>query len=137
MKTALRRPLSVVALTLALLLIAAPVWAESRDKLLKRAAGEVRKGNFDVAEKIYRELVEQSAQDKEARLGLSFVMLKLAKLQATYDLAMQVLALEPLNARAHTLIGTALLRSGESRSSVEALFTALKLNEREALAYAG
>jgi predicted aspartyl protease/Flp pilus assembly protein TadD len=137
MKTTLRRPLSVVALILSIALIAAPAWAESRDKALKRAAGEVRKGNFDVAEKIYRELIAQNAQDKEARLGLSFVLLKLAKLQETYDLATQVLALEPLNARAHTLIGTALLRSGEFRSSVEALFTALKLNEREALAYAG
>jgi predicted aspartyl protease/Flp pilus assembly protein TadD len=137
MKIALRRPLSVVALTLALVLAAAPTWAESRDKALKRAAGDVRKGNLEAAEKIYRELVTQDAQDKEARLGLSFVLLKLAKLQESYDLAAQVLALEPLNARAHTLIGTALLRSGEFRSSVEALFTALKLNEREALAYAG
>jgi predicted aspartyl protease/Tfp pilus assembly protein PilF len=137
MKTALRRPLSAVALLLAIVLTAAPVWAESRDKVLKRAAGEVRKGNLDVAEKMYRELVEQDAQDKEARLGLSFVLLKLSKLQESYDLATQVLALEPLNARAHTLIGTALLRTGEFRSSVEALFTALKLSEREALAYAG
>jgi predicted aspartyl protease/Flp pilus assembly protein TadD len=137
MKTTLRRPLSVVALILSIALSAAPAWAESRDKMLKRAAGEVRKGNFDVAEKVYRELVAQNAQDKDARLGLSFVLLKLAKLQEAYDLATQVLALEPLNARAHTLIGTALLRSGEFRSSVEALFTALKLNEREALAYAG
>jgi predicted aspartyl protease/cytochrome c-type biogenesis protein CcmH/NrfG len=137
MKTALRHPLAAVALILALVLTAAPVWAESRDKALKRAAGEVRKGNLDVAEKIYRELVEQSAQDKEARLGLSFVVLKLARLQEAYDLALQVLALEPLNARAHALVGTTLLRSGEFRNSVEALFTALKLNEREALAYAG
>lgn len=133
MKVALR--LSIMALTSVLLLT--PALAQSNAKALKRAEGEIRKGNLDLAEKTYRELIAQNTADKAARLGLSFVLLKQAKMQESYDLAMAVLTAEPANARAHSLIGTALLRTGEFRTSVEALFTALKLNEREALAYAG
>ncbi|MBI1765240.1 MAG: aspartyl protease family protein [Acidobacteria bacterium] len=133
MKTALRLSL----LALALLLVVPSAWAQNRNKTFKRAEDEVRKGNLDLAEKTYRELLALDDKDKAARLGLSFVLLKQSKLQESYDLATAVLAVEPVNARAHSLIGTALLRSGEFRTSVEALFTALKLNEREALAYAG
>jgi predicted aspartyl protease len=133
MKAALR--LSIMAL--ASVLWVTPALAQTNAKVLKRAEGEIRKGNLDAAEKTYRELVAQNATDKAARLGLSFVLLKQSKLQESYDLATAVLATEPANARAHSLIGTALLRTGEFRTSVEALFTALKLNEREALAYAG
>src|SRR5581483_1659212 len=43
----------------------------------------------------------------------------------------------PMNSRAHSLMGTSLLRSGEFRNSVESLRTALQLNNREALALAG
>ena len=136
MKITLRLSLiSLIGLTL--MLAAVPAWAESRAKVLKRADGEIRKGNFEGAEKLYRELIEQDAKDKTARLGLSFVLLKESRVADAYAEAMQVLATDPVNARAHSLIGTALLRSGEFRTSVEALFTALKLSEREALAYAG
>jgi predicted aspartyl protease/Flp pilus assembly protein TadD len=124
-------------LVLTALWTAWPVAAESRGKVLKRAESEVRKGNLESAEKLYRALIEQDQTDKEARLGLSFVLLKQTRLSESYQLATQVLTNDPTNARAHTLIGTALLRTGEFRTSVEALYTALKLNEREALAYAG
>ncbi len=133
MKTALR--LSILALTSVFLLT--PALAQTNAKTLKRAEGEIRKGSLDLAEKTYRELLALDEKDKAARLGLSFVLLKQSKFQESYDLATAVLAAEPVNARAHSLIGTALLRSGEFRTSVEALFTALKLNERESLAYAG
>lgn len=133
MKTALR--LSILAL--ASVCLVTSVLAQTNAKALKRAEGEIRKGSLDVAEKTYRDLLTQNAADKAARLGLSFVLLKQSKLQEAYDVATSVLATEPANARAHSLIGTALLRTGEFRTSVEALFTALKLNEREALAYAG
>ena len=133
MKAALR--LSLLALTSVLWVT--PALAQTNAKALKRAEGELRKGNLDVAEKTYRELLTANAADKAARLGLSFVLLKQSKLRESYDLATAVLTTEPANARAHSLIGTTLLRTGEFRTSVEALFTALKLNEREALAYAG
>ncbi len=136
MKTALRIGTLALA-TVLLTLFSVAALAESRGKALKRAQGELRKANFDVAEKIFRELIAQDQSDKEARLGLSFALMKQLKLQDAYEQAAVVIAADPLNARGFALLGTALLRSGEFRNSVEALYTAAKFNNREALALAG
>src|SRR5262245_18605250 len=133
MKKALR--ILTVLLAAALLPVAAS--AETRGKSLKRAEGEMRKANFTEAEKIYRRLLDKDQTDKEARLGLSFTLVKQIKLQEAYENAAQVIAADPLNARGFALLGTALLRSGEFRNSVEALFTAVKFNNKEALAISG
>ncbi len=133
MKSALR--ILMVSLTLVPLAAVAP--AETRGKAIKRAAGEIRKANFVEAEKIYRHLLEKDQTDKEARLGLSFALIKQIKLQDAYENAAQVIAEDPLNARAFALLGTALLRTGEFRNSVEALYTAVKFNNKESLAIAG
>ncbi len=138
MKNALRlAALVILLIVVALLTNPATHAAESRGKLLKRADNEIRKGEFEKADATYQELLALDAQDKEARLGLSFVKLKQLKLQESYDLATEILKAHPLNARAHSLVGIALLRSGEFRTSQEALYTAVKLDDRQALAYAG
>ncbi len=133
MKNALR--LSLLSLLVASLCMTA--LAESRGKSLKRGESEMRKANFVEAEKIYRGLLEKDPMDKDAHLGLSFSLIKQIKLQEAYEHAAQVIAADPLSARAFALLGTALLRSGEFRNSVEALFTAVKFNNKEALAIAG
>jgi predicted aspartyl protease len=97
----------------------------------------LRKGDFPQAEKIFRELLNKDAHDIEARLGLSFTMLKQRNLQSAYDNAARVLMQDPLSARAHALLGSAILGAGEFRLSVEEFKTALALNENEALAIAG
>lgn len=131
--------LAVRALLLSCLILSASaaVLAESRGKELKLASREIRRGNFGEAEKIYRRLIERSPEDKEARLGLSFALIKQIRLQEAYEEAAQVIAADALNSRALALLGTALLRSGEFRNSVESFQTALKFNDREALALAG
>src|SRR5262245_21701727 len=111
--------------------------AETRGKSLKRAEREIRKANYVEAETIYRLLLEKDQTDKEARLGLSFALVKQIKLMEAYENAAQVIAADPLNSRGFALLGTALLRSGEFRNSVEALYTAVKFNNKEALAIAG
>ncbi len=133
MKIALR----ILIVSLAIVSLAAIALAESRSKSLKRAESEIRKANFTEAEKIYRRLLESDQTDKEARLGLSFALIKQIKLQESYEEAAQVIAADPLNPRAFALLGTALLRSGEFRNSVEALYTAVKFNNKESLAIAG
>ena len=138
MKNALRLgALAILMIAAALLNNPVTQAADARGKLLKRAEGEIRKGEFEKADATYNELLTADAADKDARLGLSFVKLKQLKLQASYDLATETLKAHPLNARAHSLVGTALLRSGEFRTSQEALYTAVKLDDRQALAYAG
>jgi predicted aspartyl protease len=68
---------------------------------------------------------------------LSYALLKERKLQDAFDEAARAIAYDPSSARAHALVGTALLASGDFRLSVEEFRRALGLNEDEALAIAG
>src|ERR1044071_5463877 len=97
----------------------------------------VRKGDYEQAEKIFRDLLQKDAHDTEARLGLSLTQLKQRNLQGAYDNAARVIMSDPLSSRGHALLGTAILGAGEFRLSVEEFRTALALNENEALAVAG
>ena len=97
----------------------------------------IRKGEYPQAEKIFRELLVKDGQDIEARLGLSFALLKQRQLQGAYDNAARVIMQAPLSARAHALLGSAILAAGEFRLSVEEFKTALALDENEPLAVHG
>ena len=97
----------------------------------------LRKGDFDAAEKIFRDLLVKDPHDNDARLGLSFTLLKQRNLQGAYDNAARVIMVDPLSARAHAILGTAILGAGEFRLSVEEFKTALTLDENEALAVSG
>ena len=118
-------------------LLFSPVLAESRGSVIKKAEREIRAGNFDKAEQFYRDLLVRNLDDKDARLGLSFSLLKQSKFTDCFDEASQVIAVDPLNGRAFSLMGTALLRSGDFRNSVESFLTSIKLNDRDHLALAG
>ncbi|MBS1787368.1 MAG: aspartyl protease family protein [Acidobacteria bacterium] len=137
MKFALRKLTFPLALAMMITALSLPALAESRAKALKRAEKEMRAANFTEAENIYRQLIEKDLTDKDARLGLSYALVKQIKLQEAYEQAAQVIAADPLNARAFALLGTSLLRSGEFRNSVEALYTAVKFDQKQALAIAG
>jgi len=107
------------------------------NKNLQKAARALRQGEFEVAEQLYRALVERDPRDVAARLGLSFALLKQRNLRDAYDHAARVVALEPTSARAHALLGSALLASGNFKLSVEEFRTALAFKDDEALAIAG
>lgn len=109
----------------------------SDKKNRSRAAKAIRDGNFELAEKILRDLLSKNAQDNEARLGLSFTLLKQRRLQDAYDHAARALLVDPLSARAHAILGQAILASGDFRESVEEFRTALSFDESEPLAVAG
>src|SRR5215218_7693899 len=111
--------------------------ANADKKAYNKGYRALRKGDYAEAEKIFRDLLGKDAHDNEARLGLSFTLLKQRNLQGAYDNAARVIMLDPLSARAHALLGTAILGAGEFRLSVEEFRTALALNENEALAIAG
>src|SRR5262245_48606634 len=133
MKTTLQRFMFWLTLAVVFQTLTPAAWAESRGKALKRAEKELRQANFEEAEKIYRQLLQENGQDKDARLGLSLVLTKRAKYQESFEEAAQVITADPSNARAHALMGTALLRSGEFRNSIESLYTAVKFNNRESI----
>jgi Flp pilus assembly protein TadD/predicted aspartyl protease len=106
-------------------------------KALRRADKALRAGEYEVAEKMFRELLAKDPYDKSARLGLSFALLKQRLLQDAYDHAARVVLADPLSARAHALLGAAILAAGDFRNSVEEFRTALSIEERESLAIAG
>jgi predicted aspartyl protease/Flp pilus assembly protein TadD len=117
----------------------APVWAATMEdaKALRRAEKALRDGEYEVAEKMFRELLAKDTHDKAARLGLSFSLLKQRLLQDAYDHAARVVLTDPLSSRAHALMGAAILGSGDFRNSVEEFRTALSIQENESLAIAG
>jgi len=106
-------------------------------KSMNQADRALRSGDFEAAEKIYREIIAKDDRNLDARLGLSRALLKQRKLQDSFDHAARVLAVEPLSARGHALLGASVLASGDFRQSVEEFRTALTLNENEAIAIAG
>jgi predicted aspartyl protease/Flp pilus assembly protein TadD len=111
--------------------------SDKNAKSLSRADKALKSGDFERAEQIYREILAKDDQDIEARLGLSRALLKQRHLQDAYDHAARAIAIDPLSARGHALLGAAVLASGDFRLSVEEFRTALSLNENEAIAIAG
>src|SRR5829696_7887157 len=111
--------------------------AKTDKKAYNKGNRALRKGDYEEAEKIFRDLLGNDAHDNEARLGLSFALLKQRNLQGAYDNAARVIMQDPLSARGHALLGSAILSAGEFRLSVEEFRTAIALNENESLAIAG
>ncbi len=126
-----------IAILAVALIASAVAVAETRGSALKKAEREIRQGNYETAEKIYRHLLEKDESDNQARLGLSFALIKRLQLHSAFEEAARVVSIEPLNGRGHSLMGTAMLRSGEFRESIESFYTALKFNQKDSLAWAG
>ena len=107
------------------------------DKTRNKAERSLRAGDYEGAEKIYRQLLSKDPDDVESRLGLSRALLKQRHLQDAFDHAARVLAVDPLSARAHALLGAAVLAAGNFRQSVEEFRTALSLKDDEEIAIGG
>lgn len=111
--------------------------AAESDKVHAKADKALREGDYTAAEKLYRDMLTKDPRDKEARLGLSSTLLKRRQLQDAYDHAARVIMADPLSARAHSLLGSAILASGDFRNSIEEFRTALSINGSDAPAVAG
>lgn len=130
------KPLTGIVICLAI--SASAFAATSGDgKTRQHANDALRSGDYVTAERQFREALAKDAHDKDARLGLSFALLKQRLLQDAYDHAARVILADPLSARAHALLGSAILASGNFSNSVEEFRTALSLQDNEALAIAG
>ncbi len=132
----LRIPLASTVIIL-IVATAALGFGDKNTKNLNKAERAMKSGDFDRAEQIYRDMLLKDEHDVDARLGLSRTLLKLRRLQDAFDHAARVVAVDPLSARAHALLGAAVLASGDFRLSIEEFRTALSLNENEAIAIAG
>ena len=70
--------------------------AASDTKARQRADKALRDGDYEGAEKMYRALLAKDSHDHQARLGLSFALLKQRHLQDAYDHAARVIMAEQL-----------------------------------------
>jgi tetratricopeptide (TPR) repeat protein len=135
------RPTVIAIICLGLIFVGAlftPQLGQAADKKsLNRAERALRDGEFDVAEKIYRELLARDATDIEARLGLGFTLYKKRNLRDALDHVARVISEDPLSARAHSLMGLVILSGGDFRRSIEEFRTALSLDKDNARAVAG
>src|SRR5881227_1492361 len=137
MKRKSRLPVVVVfALVATFCAALVPPVSAAGDKERARAERALKEGEFVEAEKLFRELVVKDAHDEQARLGLGLALLKQRKNQDAFDQAARVLAADPTSARAHALLGSALLNAGDFRLSVEEFRTALSFREDDAMAVA-
>src|SRR5712691_6052393 len=99
-----------VCLVLAGAFIAAPI---DNEKTRSKALKALRAGDFEKAEKIYRDLLAKDEKDLDSRLGLSHALLKERRLQDSFDHAARAIASDPLSARAHALLGAVVLATGD------------------------
>src|SRR5437870_3619920 len=132
----------LIVISLASLVFCLAVWPRPAqamagdDKTRARAERALRDGEYETAAKLFHQLLAKDSRDIDARLGLSFTLLKQRNLQDAFDHAARVIAIDPLSARAHALLGAAVLASGDFRMSVEEFRTALSLKDDEAMAIA-
>ncbi len=104
----------IILLALASVVAAAPI---DNEKTHNKALKALRSGDFERAEKIYRDLLAKDDKDLDARLGLSHALLKQRRLQDSFDHAARAIAMDPLSARAHALLGSVVLATGDFRLS--------------------
>src|SRR6266849_1888363 len=109
---------TLVACVICSALSATAATPSDKGKTRDRAQKALRAGDFERAEELYRELLTKDGQDNEARLGLSQALLKQRRFQDSFDHAARVIAVDPLSARAHALLGSAVLATGDFHLSV-------------------
>jgi tetratricopeptide (TPR) repeat protein len=130
----------LLALCAFLLIASAPSRAAfDKDKkyVREQATRALRDGEYAQAEKMFRDLLAENERDEQARLGLSFALLKQQKVRGAYDEAMRVLATNSTSSRAHALIGTAFLMSGNFPRAADSFQKSLNFNPSEPMAIAG
>ncbi len=105
--------------------------------LLKQGDKLVRRGEFFEAEKIFKRAIEINPSHSGARIKLALVHVKQRRLGEAYDLLLPIAKAEPKNSSAFAALGATLLSAGKFREARTVFETALRLNKKEALAWAG
>ena len=111
--------------------------ADDFRSLLKQGDRHVRRGEFVEAEKVFKRASEIDPNHSGAKLKLAFVFIKQRRLRDAYDISFAIAKAEPKNANAFAILGATLLTAGKFREARAVFFNALRLNKREALAWAG
>lgn len=105
--------------------------------LLRQGDKFVKKGEYFEAEKVFKRASEINPSHTGAKLKLAFVHVKQRRLSDAYDISFQIAKAEPKNSNAFAILGATLLSAGKFREARTVFFNALRLNKKEALAWAG
>jgi tetratricopeptide (TPR) repeat protein len=105
--------------------------------LLKQADKLVRRGEYFEAEKLFKRAIGINPNHSGAKLKLALVHLKQRRLTDAYDLAFPIAKSEPSNSTAFAILGATMLTAGKFREARALFVNALRLNKKEALAWAG
>lgn len=104
---------------------------------IKEAEKITRRGNFQEAETLLRDILARNPQNSAVKLALAHNLLKQKRLIEAYEISIEIAKAEPKNSRAFAVLGAALLNSGNFRDAKISFINAIKLNNREALAWSG
>jgi predicted aspartyl protease/thioredoxin-like negative regulator of GroEL len=128
-----------IVLSLCLPTLALPIQADDdpSKKLVKQADKLIRKGKLDEAVKLLQQAAESSGVDSLTKLRLAHLYVKQRRLNPAYEIAFPIAKAEPKNAYAFSVLGMTMLGAGRFQDSRVLFYTALNLNKRQALAWAG
>ncbi len=110
---------------------------ETEREVLRRAQKELRKGEPKISEQTLRKYLEINTTSIEAKLALSYVLLKQKRNFDSYEIALEVAKSNNKNARALSLIGFSFLNIGDFKQASLFFLNANTINSREALAWEG
>lgn len=128
----------LIAIAFCLAPLCAPIHTNANEKKSNEQAEKLmRRGEFEKAEKLFREVIAKDTRNFRASLGLSAALLKQRKIQDAFEHAARAATMDTNSARARALLGATLLASGNFPLCVQQFRIALSLNDNEALAVAG
>jgi thioredoxin-like negative regulator of GroEL/predicted aspartyl protease len=105
--------------------------------LLKQGDKLVRRGEYFEAEKIFKRAIEINPSHSGAKLKLALIHIKQRRLSEAFDLSFPIATAEPSNSNAFAVLGATLLSAGKFREARAVFVNSLRLNKKEALAWAG
>ena len=114
-----------------------PAQANDFRTIVREAERSLRRGQFVEAEKLFKRAIELRPTHSGTKLRLAFVYLKQRRLGDAYQLSFEIAKAEPSNANAFAVLGATLLTAGRFTEARAIIVNALRLNKREALAWAG
>ena len=106
-------------------------------KLIKQAAESTRAGLLPEAEATLRKAIALDEKRIDTKIELAFVLTKERRLLEAYNLCYPIAQANPKNTRALSVLGTTLLSAGSFRDARLLFYTAVQLNRKEDLAWAG
>lgn len=104
---------------------------------VKRATKLVRNGSLLEAEVMLRSTIETNPDSVQAKIELGHVLNKQRKLREAYDLVFPVAKADNRNSRALAVLGMTMLSAGRFSDAHDLFYSAIVLNKREHLAWAG